>query len=1232
MEHRAHLWTSILNANGFRPSFADWWTEQCHASRFGILVPAIPPDYQLASLLCETFELVVRDFEGHLKAQQKYKKKLNKVIGLGSLYAAVRRDPPDPITVLCQSKQETVQGVDSDTVALEFEGSVDFRADFPLMHQGRDLAPVVVSEDKVWCEHVDGVEVGDTVVQTVCTGKLRTLFEAFHAQWKGRWLKHRSVEPSQWTQILDFARATLSPIHAPEPALSPEVLRRLIRGKSRKSACGLDGVSVLDLQAADEGQLTSLASLYSRAEADGSWPVQCMAGSVQCLAKTDNPQQPGDYRPVTVLSLVYRLWSSHRSKHWLKALGPHLDQHLCGNRPGHCPADVWRLVLNEVSDAHMTDQVVCGFVVDLVKAYNTLPRYPVLFASKLLGIGQSTLLGWSGALASVCRHFAIRSSYSDGLYSTTGLPEGCGLSCLGMLVLDLLLHRWMSSLHGSIQTLSFVDNWEVLLRNPELLDAAFDRLSHFVTLLDLELDTRKTFFWSTSRPHRVQLRSAGRFVRNSVKDLGAHVAYSKQLSNHYLTPRILALASFWDRLSASPGSHSQRVRVILTAAWPRAFHACSAAIIGRRFMDTVRTTCLRALHLDKPGASTWLQFAVEPDGVDPSLYVVWSTLRDYRSDRAAILSPPQSGECFSPFLPGSLGEIMVQRVHSLGWRILDEARVEDLFGQFDLRAISLQELSLRVHHAWTLVVAQKVRHRGTLSQFHLVDRSLTRLGLLSLSDYDQGIVRRHLNGTMITNQTTCYWSDNGSSACHFCGEVDSAFHRLWTCPGSSGLREKLPAVLLDHVGLMPQVLTVHGWTLSSPWRVAWVQALLALPSGIPKSPSQLVPGQIVDLFIDGSCLWQDVVQYRLASWAVVLSRPPSAAPSFGDCTVLCASPLTGLIQTSYRAELMALRVALHIIAEAGVLARVWTDCASVLSRFAALTQGDRQLQPNSPHADLWREVLEAYARCVPKGFQLLKVAAHRNVSEAKDPFDLWTIVGNATVDEAAKRANADRPETFWRLWERHAAAVERNKQLAIWVRQHIVQVGTLWTTMTKKPQDEEEMHPPRVKRRLLPPKVWCGHGPIRVVGRGFTKIFGAEMQDRLVQWIDQLWDDDSVVQWISFAQLYVLFQLQTGHKGVVKRKGQWLFLDHTGGETPEQFRFSWRCKGFRLMLQALFKSGHQRIHTCTTRPFSQYLLCFVGCIALPLKSTHHEILEQWFGDNLVRPIRGGSTNLDLPSI
>ena len=63
-------------------------------------------------------------------------------------------------------------------------------------------------------------------------------------------------------------------------------------------------------------------------------------------------------------------------------------------------------------------------------------------AAALLGIPFSLLIAWAGALSQLGRRFQIGQNLSAAAYSVTGLPEGDGLSCLGMVIIDILFHLW----------------------------------------------------------------------------------------------------------------------------------------------------------------------------------------------------------------------------------------------------------------------------------------------------------------------------------------------------------------------------------------------------------------------------------------------------------------------------------------------------------------------------------------------------------------------------------------------------------------------------------------------------------------------------------------------------------------------------------------------------------------------------------------------------------------------
>ena len=1234
-EHRVELWTSILRAPGFCPSFAVWWSLQPFTCGLVPEVPGSSPDFAVAEQLFNGLQHEVRILESHLRKHQSYVRSLKKQSGIAALYSEVRRDPPAPAELLIKPVTGIVSQVDEDLCAVEFQHDHHWDPSRPFVHAGVPFQPHVVTSDKLFVEDVSPFKPGDVVVQTQCKGKLDELFQAFHDQWSVRWQRHDFVQSSQWNDILTFASTVLRPVASVIPPLTPGVFREMVRGKQSKSARGLDGVSKCDLLSLSSPQVDSILSLYARAESDGTWPKSCMAGSVRSLAKTSLPQSAGDFRPVTVLSLVYRIWSSYHSKFWLKELGAYIDPLLCGNRPGGRTSHVWRWILQEVETAYQTEAPVSGFVADLVKAFNTLPRLPTLHAARLMGVGHETVTGWAGALSSIRRHFAVRQSFSSGLDSSTGLPEGCGLSCLGMLILDELLHRWLAALSPDVCGLTFVDNWEVVVRQEQWLAPAYERLEKFVKMLDLQLDEKKTYFWSTSPCVRARLRQEGKNVLSGARDLGAHVVYTKQLANATVTNRINELATFWDKLTVASGSFAQKVRVVLTAAWPRASHASSAVVIGRRHIDWLRSRYMQAMKVAKPGASPWLQFAFESDGVDPQQWILLDTFRSFRDVGGVSSLSPQLDlvvQAESSYVPGSITEILYQRIHQLGWEVTTGTCVRDSIGVFDLLQIDWVQLVRRVHIAWTKVIARKVSHRHAFTGFEAVDREATKKGLLACDEYSQGILRRFLNGSCITNSISFRWTKHGNDKCVVCGASDTLEHRLWRCPGSQEDRDALEPWVLDASRTMPVVARDHGWTLASSLQEEWWKYLTCLPTAVPPISLTVAEDCIMDVFTDGSCLWQDQVAFRIASYAVVLAPQLTFGPSGNDFQILTAEPLAGMVQTSYRAELMGLVAALtHALTHRWFI-RVWTDCQSVVTKFLLVSKGLRVLKSSQPHYDLWIQAMSLAEEIGFEKVQVIKVPAHLDEKSAMSAFESWMVQGNGIADQAAKTANCSRPTVFWRFWERHSREALLNQLLGQALRAHLVNVTVRWNEREKVAHIPDLVESSYGSGRRIPAMEWTPRGSVQLVGRTLIKRFGLEFSQHLLDWFNTLWDSQAELRWISYVQLFVLYQQTFRDAGVGKQDGRWFAFRTQAGSTPEQFPYRLLLKWFRLLIQQLLKDTKTSFVSCITRPRCAMLCCHIGCLAIPLRAELEAQAEEWLVSHLDRPVRGQGSTLSLPTI
>ena len=209
---------------------------------------------------------------------------------------------------------------------------------------------------------------------------------------------------------------------------------------------------------------------------------------------------------------------------------------------------------------------LCGLIVDIQKAFNFLPRVVVMESCALLGIPFGVIRGWAGALSAMARRFLLNGSLTAPAFSNCGLPEGCALSCVGMMVVDILFHMWMTHFFPLCQPLSYVDDWQVLLTNPALMGSVFQCVENFTGSLDLLLDQRKKITWSVCRDGRQSLRAQDLHLVSNCRNLGAHVQLTRQHANASLMERVVGIAPMWTKLRLSASGYAQKTRAIRCSA------------------------------------------------------------------------------------------------------------------------------------------------------------------------------------------------------------------------------------------------------------------------------------------------------------------------------------------------------------------------------------------------------------------------------------------------------------------------------------------------------------------------------------------------------------------------------------------------------------------------------------------------------------------------------------------
>ena len=938
-EYRASLWHAILGAPGFGRPFADWWPcREIKLANDPTAVPAVIPTQQVCHSLFLSFQANVEAYERVLTRTRCREAVLRRKQQPMLIFKDLRAEAPRPVESLVEGPSAVVVDYDPQEAAVTLEADAAFDPAQPAL-VGHVLCPLVHAEaDKLWLDSTEPVQPGTVVTQDRLLGSLTSIFRAFGAEWSQRWQRHAVVPASRWQDAIETAHLSADLPSVSFPPITVQQWRAAVRAKKQRSASGLDGVSRQDLLLMPDDLVIRLLSLYEEAERSGRWPLQAMQAVVSALEKRPDATRVGHYRPITVISLFYRVWSSIRARQCLRYLEQLASPGQFGCLPCRSTSQLWYQLQSQLEQALLSGTTMCGYITDVVKAFNHIPREPTVALGIKLGLPRPVMKAWAGALVSLQRRFKVRQSVGPAIGSVTGLPEGCSMSCVGMAIVNIAYHRHMAHSTPLARALSYVDNFECTASHAPVVVNAARAMQEFAGAWDLSLDPAKSVAWATTAADRSQLRAAGLQVILDGKDLGGHMQYSRRLTNFTQVARLRELDMAWVRLQSSPAPYSQKVSAIAVAAWPKALHAVSLVHLGGQHFDSLRSGAMKGIHAAKPGANPRMHLSLlEFPLADPEFYALWSSLRDFcihssPSLAAATLSVLASSEYSRQ--PGPAG-VLLQRLNAVGISWLpEEAAFRDSWGLFNPWGCSLQELLFRAVGTWQVAVGARLQHRKGFSGLDRVDARTTRMLIADYPAESRALLRIVCNGTFYTDDDLHHISETDTPDCPFCGDRDSIDHRLRSCSFFSQERRACPSSVLDRLGDLPPCQVLHAWALL-PQSLRELQSSLAELHDNFDVFERCSGQEQVDLFTDGSCMVPTEPYLRLASWAVILASADTQQRPF----ILASGPIPGLIQSSFRAEIYAVLAALCFAVQYAVPTRVWCDCEGVVSRVSRFIQG-----------------------------------------------------------------------------------------------------------------------------------------------------------------------------------------------------------------------------------------------------------------------------------------------------
>jgi Reverse transcriptase (RNA-dependent DNA polymerase) len=230
-------------------------------------------------------------------------------------------------------------------------------------------------------------------------------------------------------KVADYARKAGSHVRL-DRAITIEEVNEAIAGCKRNSAEGPDRVPNALIKLFGPEVRLYLVRMFNAIFDSGRWPEQWGEGIIVPLFKGGLKTNLADYRPITLLSCLAKLFESivhKRLSEWVEAVSAIADEQ-AGFRQGRSTLDNLFLLHELTGQRQERDQPTILAFLDVRKAYDRVFRDGLLHKMWDIGIQGKTWSICKAFLTDVRRTVLVNGRQSDPFDVLIGVPQGAILS------------------------------------------------------------------------------------------------------------------------------------------------------------------------------------------------------------------------------------------------------------------------------------------------------------------------------------------------------------------------------------------------------------------------------------------------------------------------------------------------------------------------------------------------------------------------------------------------------------------------------------------------------------------------------------------------------------------------------------------------------------------------------------------------------------------------------------
>ena len=259
--------------------------------------------------------------------------------------------------------------------------------------------------------------------------------------------------------------------------VTPDQVSEQIRTlRTKKSARG--DIPIKLIKVTSKVCVSHLTDCINSAIMEGNFPDELKLGDIVPAFKTDDKTDKTNYRPITLLAVFSKIYERLLIEQINNYIYDKISIHLCGFRKGYSTQHALSKLIEQWRNCLDKKGIVRAILMDLSKAYDTLPTDLLIAKLDAYGFGINALNLMHSYLTDRKQRVKVGSKFSIWADEIRGVPQG---SVLGPILFNIFINDLLHFIEDT-EIINFADDNTIYASDRDITKVAF-KLENYLKII-----------------------------------------------------------------------------------------------------------------------------------------------------------------------------------------------------------------------------------------------------------------------------------------------------------------------------------------------------------------------------------------------------------------------------------------------------------------------------------------------------------------------------------------------------------------------------------------------------------------------------------------------------------------------------------------------------------------------------------------------------------------------------